>query len=131
MNTKNILVAALLVSAAGLSAVSISASADDNVAQGKTRAEVKAELIQAHSGNWSPADDEGFNPQPFVSTRTRAEVKTELLQARANGWHTKRDDQYLTEQPSAGTRTRADVKAELLQARAEDAASGRHSNPEE
>jgi hypothetical protein len=130
MNTKNILVAALLVSAAGLSAFSISASADDNVAQGKTRAEVKAELIQAHSGNWSPADDESYTPQPFVSTKTRAQVKAELVQARANGWRIERDDDYPVSQPFVSTRTRADVKAELVQARAQQAASGQHDNPE-
>ena len=45
MNIKNIVVAALIASA-GLSAVSVSAFAEDQVPQGKTRAEVKAELAQ-------------------------------------------------------------------------------------
>jgi hypothetical protein len=130
MNTKNILVTALLVSVAGLSAVSISASADDNVAPGKTRAEVQAELIQAHSGNWSPANDEGFNPQAYVSTRKRAEVKAELLKARASGWHTKKENDSFTQKSAGGGRTRAEVQAELLQARAQEAASGHHVYPE-
>jgi hypothetical protein len=82
MNTKNILVAALLVSAAGLSAVSVAASADN--VPGKTRAEVKAELIQARANGWhSKRDDQYLTEAPQAGTRTRAEVKAELLQARA------------------------------------------------
>ena len=126
MNTKNILVATLLVSAAVLSAVSIVASANDNVSQGKTRAEVQAELIQAHSGNWIPLNEEILNSQTTASTRTRAEVHNELLQALASGWHTKKESDGSSRNAAGGGRTRAEVQAELLQARAQEDTSGHH-----
>jgi hypothetical protein len=132
MKTKNMLVAAVLFSAAGLTAFSINASASD-VATGKTRAQVNAELTQARADGWNPMNDEEYVHQvPFKSTKTRAQVKAELIQARQDGWTPSDDDERFTVVPPfKSTRTRAEVKAELVQARAQEAASGQHVSPEE
>jgi hypothetical protein len=134
MKSRNMLVAAILVSAAGLSAFSINASADSSVAPGKTRAEVNAELAQARADGWNPMNDEEYVRQvPFKSTKTRAQVKAELLEARQNGWTPAADDdaRYTVVPPFKSTRTRAEVKAELVQARAQEAVSGHHVSSEE
>ena len=116
MNAKNLVVTAALI-AAGFS---FAGSANADATPGKTRAEVRAELIQANKdGNTFPNDDAFPTQQPFVSTRTRAEVKAELLQARADGTLFPNDEAFPTDQKFVSTKTRAQVKAELLQARAD------------
>jgi hypothetical protein len=132
MKTKNMLVAAVLVSAAGLSAFSISASANDTTG-GKTRAQVRAELVQARADGFEPSSEapEVFYKQPAKSTVTRAQVKAELMQARAEGFQLSSEEPEIFAKPVQSTKTRAQVKAELLQARAEEAASGHHVSPEE
>jgi hypothetical protein len=93
MKTKNMLVAAILVSSAGLTAFSINASANSDVPAGKTRAEVKAELIQARADGWKPSGEEYESdfPTTVKSTKTRAQVKAELIQ-------------YLAEKKASGER---------------------------
>ena len=80
MNAKNLLVAAVLVSA---SALSFASTVNADGTQGKTRAEVRAELVQA--GQQGLLDNDSAFPvqQPFTSTKTRAQVKAEMLQAKA------------------------------------------------
>jgi len=130
MKTKNMLVAAVLLSAAGLTAFSIDASADSDVTSGKTRAEVKAELAQARADGWRPyREEDDFLQLPIKSTKTRAQVKAELIQARQNGWNPSDYDNTSFAPPVKSTITRAEVKAELLRAKAEEA-SGRHITPD-
>jgi hypothetical protein len=134
MKTKNMLVAAVLISAAGLSAFSISASADET-ATGKTRAQVRAELIQARAAGFNPNSEalDVYYPQPTQSqsTVTRAQVRAELIQARAAGFDPSSEEPEIFGKPFHSTRTRAEVKAELVQARAQEAATGQHFSPEE
>jgi hypothetical protein len=134
MKTKNMLVAALLVSAAGLSAFSISASANTDTTSGKTRAQVRAELVQARADGFQPNSEapEVFYKAPAQSGKTRAQVRAELIQARAEGFQPSSEAPEVYSKPvvQAG-KTRAQVRAELLQARAEEAASGHHVSPEE
>ena len=81
MNTKNLVVAVLLASAASLSFASIAPNADGT--PGKTRAEVQAEYQQARDNGWHMRkESDSFTISK--STRTRAEVKAEMLQARAD-----------------------------------------------
>jgi hypothetical protein len=83
MRTNNFVVAVVLAAATGLTTFSINASAQD-VTQGRTRAEVRAELAQAYADGWrTPTEyDMTYGAQTFQSTRTRADVKAEAAQAR-------------------------------------------------
>lgn len=133
MKTNKLFAAAVLASAAGLTAFSINASAASaNDAPGKTRAQVRAELIQARADGFEPNSEapEIYYKEPAKSTLTRAQVKAELAQARQSGWRVSDEDNQPVV-PFKSTKTRAQVKAELLQARAEEAASGHHPSPEE
>ena len=134
MKTNNLFAAAVLVSAAGLTAFSINASAASSTdAPGKTRAQVRAELIQARADGFEPNSEapEIFYKAPAKSTVTRAQVKAELLQARADGFEPSSEAPEIFYKAPPSTKTRAQVKAELLAARAEEAASGHHPSPEE
>lgn len=136
MKTKNMLVAAVLLSSAGLTAFSVNASAASTSvdASGKTRTQVRAELIQARADGFQPSSEapEIFYKEPARSGKTRAQVKAELIQARADGFQPSSEaPEIFYKEPVQSGKTRAQVKAELLQARAEEAASKHHPSPEE
>jgi hypothetical protein len=135
MKTNKMLVAAMLVSAAGLTTFSVTASAGTNAdASGKTRAQVRAELIQARADGFQPSSEapEIYYKEPVQSGKTRAQVKTELIQARADGFQPSSEaPEIFYKEPVQSGKTRAQVRAELMQSIVEDAALKHHPSPEE
>ena len=80
-----------------------------------TRAQVKAEFLQAQAAGQIAYGEAGFKTPVAVSTKTRAEVKSELAQAQASGEIAYGDGAYKT-QHAVSTKTRAEVRAEAIEA---------------
>ena len=95
MNTfiRNAHVIAIATSFAALAAFAGSARAEDATYElpqpavsTKTRAEVRAELLQARAAGTLLATEADFQKQPvFASTKSRAEVQSEVRAAAASG----------------------------------------------
>lgn len=117
MNISKLSVAILALSLAGAAMAAGTDTDHSSAVQGKTRAEVIAELQQARARGEPTASDNypGEFPQ-FFSTKTRAQVIEELKQARARGEVKVEDYEqtaFLIGTPS--TVTREQVRAELKQ----------------
>ncbi|MGH8846095.1 MAG: DUF4148 domain-containing protein [Polaromonas sp.] len=68
-----------------------------SVTSGKTRADVRAELLQAQREGYKISSDSTYpapDSTPAASTKTRAEVRAELLQAQREGYKTNVDNTY-------------------------------------
>ena len=136
MNTKTLIAASILAligSTAAVAQEAIPATwanevTSQSVNTGKTRAEVRAELVAARANGEvdQPSDFYGLADQSkFASSTTRAQVVAEYKKARAAGQLDLRGELYGTYDPQSAfvsTKTRAEVKAEVLQA----IASGEH-----
>jgi opacity protein-like surface antigen len=112
MKAKQILTAVALIAAA-----TSSAYAADVGTQGKTRAEVVAELQQARANQGYQVGGNDYQFFTYTpSTRTRAEVQAELNQARDDGSLAAREANYPVVASTTASRSRADVRAEAIQA---------------
>lgn len=89
-----------------------------------SRAQVKAELVQARNANLIPNGEQAYPVvvSTHASTATRAQVKAELARAQVAGLITNGEQEYpplaAHAHEQASTVTRAQVKAELAKARA-------------
>lgn len=111
MNTRHLIIAVAL---AATSSAVLAQNVSQAPVQGKTRAQVVAELQQAQSQGLVAAGDANYPPsRPFVSTKTRAQVLNELQQARAQGLVKPGDANYPETPAFHSVKSRAQVEAEL------------------
>ena len=80
-----------------------------------TRAQVKAEAIQAQRSGLIAYGDAGYKTPDAVSTKTRAEVRAETAQALAADEISFGEAGYKTPH-AVSTRSRAEVRAEAIEA---------------
>jgi len=104
-----------LIAAAAVLALSTSVFAQSPAA--KTRAEVRAEVLQAQDAGINLSGGEGYQSDiTFVSSKTRDAVKAEYVAAKRAG-EILDGEQYGTIGNVVSTKSRAQVQAEFLQAR--------------
>ncbi|WP_211471991.1 DUF4148 domain-containing protein [Collimonas humicola] len=115
MSTKQTVIAVALSIAANSTFVMHATATERNVE--KTRAEVIAEMVQAHKdGLMNVSDAEYPRILAAASNKTRAEVIAEMVQARKDGLMNVPDAEYPRIPEAASNKTRAEVIAEMVQA---------------
>lgn len=113
---KSNLVSAAILAVAALT--SVNSFADDNrypadqvsVTSNKTRADVRAELLQAQREGYKISSDSTYpapDSTPAASTKTRAEVRAELLQAQREGYKLSIDNTYPANNSTSAANTKA------------------------
>jgi hypothetical protein len=91
----------------------------DEADERRSRADVRAEVLQARAaGHLMRAGEGFFAPQPGRGTTDRAEVKAAVLQALARGELMAAGDRPTAVAMPISTRVRAEVKDEVKQAQA-------------
>lgn len=119
---KSTLVSASILAIAALASANSFAEGRDpypldqvSAASTKTRAEVRAELLQAQREGYNLNQDNTYADVKVapVSNKTRAEVRAELLQAQREGYNVNLGNTYPDVKVApVNNKTRAEVKAE-------------------
>lgn len=119
MNAKQVFVASVV--AVSIGGAFVTAAKADESAQGPTRAEVKALVLQARADGTLVPAGEATQPMAYpmaASTRTREELRAEVRQARASGELVARGESIATFEPTSySTLARAEVREAVRIAR--------------
>lgn len=116
MNATKLVVAIATLVTAGSVFAQEYAQPDAGFASTKSRAEVNAELAQAHAGGTLQFSEHAYPVIAIESTKSRGDVAAELAQARNDGSLHWVDHEYPAIHATGTPRTREEVRAELASA---------------